>query len=134
MLRFLIVMAGVLAVGFLCILFCAWRFVRGILEERRQRQLVVLRAYNKRLHAIVERLLARADEIDQEQKYLPVPAGGNNSTRLARACSELVVLGDSLKMLDVLAESGDLRRLRADLLRCCRVAARLARELEAMRG
>lgn len=134
MTRLFLIVASVVTVGLFCLVFFAWHAVSKFLEDRRQRQLAELESYNKRLQYVVERLLARVDDIDQEQKYLGQPVSAETSKRLASTCTELVTLGDSLKLVDTMLEARDVHQSRRTLLRCCRIAAHVASELNHVRA
>lgn len=114
--------------------FFGWRAVNGYVQERRTVQLRDLAAYQRRLALAVNRLLARADEIDQEHRYGGLAQPDEYSRRLAEACEQLVSLGDSLGVIQShlkLRQVGQSRRL---LLRSCRIAVTLSRELRAIAG
>lgn len=105
-----------------------------MLKQRQAMHLNMLASYSKRLHAVVDGLLAKADAIDQEQKYLPQALDADASRRLGKSCNELVVLAESLKLIDAQIEAGDVRGGRDTLLRCCRVAHHVSGELKTIKG
>ncbi|HEY9785434.1 MAG TPA: hypothetical protein V6D17_08535 [Candidatus Obscuribacterales bacterium] len=50
--------------------FVLWRKISGYLETKREKELVAMRRYHKRLSTIVAELLSKANEIDQESQYV----------------------------------------------------------------
>lgn len=94
----------------------------------------MLGAYHRRLQVVVDRLLARANEVDQDQEFLPEHSGAEASKRLGKVCSDLVVLTDSLNLIDEQIKARDVRGSKESLLQCCRVASHSARELDAVRA
>ena len=81
-----------------------------------------LEASTKRLQLATADLLARADEIDQESRFV---AGGMRpefSQRLAKACSDLVLLEDAVKVVEARIQTRELNLARQDLLSSLSVA------------
>lgn len=130
--RVFIALVILVAVFFVCLLFGLWWIVSRWLKQRRKRQLAMLDAYSRRLRAVVDGLLARANEVDQDQLYFVQADGAESSRRLGKVCSDLVVLADSLTLIDEQLKSNDVRNCRDSLLKCCRIASYAARELDAV--
>ncbi len=79
-------------------------------------------------------LLKQADEIDQQQKYLPQQAAAESSRRLGRCCHNLVALSESLALINNQIKERDVRGSADTLVKCCRIAAHARRELGAVRN
>lgn len=132
LMAFVVLIVCLAGVGAGLALFFGWHVLNNYLQERRKRHLIELALYHRRLAAVVNGLLSRADEIDQEQRYSAVLQAPELSRRLGKACSDLVVLGDSLPAIDSQIKSGEVRMARQLLLSSCRVAVKLSRELTAI--
>jgi hypothetical protein len=98
-----------------------------------QEQLLRLSAYQQRLRFVVSGLLSRANEIDQASKYLPVEISAEWHDRLEATCTRLVTLSDSINVTDSLLKVGDLKSGEDNLVKCCRVAGRLSKELRQLK-
>ncbi len=132
MLRVLFYIGSFIIIAVICFVLFGWRRLSKLLEARRARELASLDAYNERLCRVVDGLLARADQIDQHQKYLPQQMTAESSRRLGKTCSELVTLSESLRLVEAQLKSRDLRGSKDSLLKCCRIATHAARELDAV--
>ena len=134
MLRLLLFVFCPLVVLFVTAVFILWRKISRHLKERRNRELVRLSHYHNRLRLVVNALFAQADDIDQQSKYLGWPTEAEWSRRLAKVCSNLVILGDGLTAIEAHLKSGDLGASRSHLLQSCRIATTLMRQLQEIRG
>jgi hypothetical protein len=100
--------------------------------RRTQRQLSALREYQERLRVIVNDLLARADEADQQSKYSGVPNEAW-AQDLRVACSALVKLGDQLPQIEQLLEERNVAESRQVILEACRKAHNIGQQLRRLR-
>lgn len=130
MLRIFFYIGSFAIIAVVCFALFGWRWVGKLLEARKARELATLDAYNERLCRVVDGLLARADQIDQHQKYLPQSVDLESSRRLGKTCSELVTLAESLTLVKAQLKSRDLRGSRDSLVKCCRVATHASKELD----
>lgn len=100
--------------------------------HQKRRQLVSLREYQERLRAVINELLARADEADQQSKYMGVPNQAW-SQELRTACTSLVKLGDDLPEIDRLLGEENVDESREIILESCRKAHKIAQQLQELR-
>ncbi|HEY9775646.1 MAG TPA: hypothetical protein V6C81_17920 [Planktothrix sp.] len=101
-------------------------------RDRRRRRLEQIEEYHERLRSVISELLAKADEVDQQGKYLGVPSA--EWTHILRAaCSELVKLGDDLPKIEKMLEEQDLNGARDTVLESCRKASKISRQLDSIR-
>lgn len=110
------------------------RFFGGA-KERRADLLEKMQGNYHRLQDALVELLAKADEADQETKYL---SKGSElepelSKRLSRACSELVVLGDKIKLIEAQLAREDAKGASRDILKTLGTANQLSAELKKIR-
>ena len=126
-------LVGICGLFGVIVVFVCWRRVVHYLEARRKENLNRLQAYLDRLRRVVTSLLAQADEVDQESKFAGRDLGIEWSRRLAKTCNDLVVLSESLALIDQELRSSNVRASRDSLLRSCRLASHLARELKTMK-
>jgi uncharacterized membrane protein YcjF (UPF0283 family) len=133
MVRILLFIGSFAIVAFIGIVLFGWRAITRFLAERKARQIEMLAVHHKRLHSVVDNLLAKADQIDQEQKYLPQPITLEASKRLGKTCNELVTLTDTLKLIGTQLKAKNVRKARQILLSGCRIAAHANRELDRVR-
>lgn len=117
--------------GFI-VLALIWRQLSKYLEQRRLRQLSQMHSYNRRLKLIVSELLAKANDIDQESKYISQTPDHNWSQRLLASCSDLVVLGNSLHLIEHKLGEGNVKESRESILSSCRIAVRVSTELDGL--
>lgn len=114
------------------ILFLVHRF-SAVAREQRAEQLEQMQENYGRLQSAVAEMLARADEADQETKYLRRTPEGL-SKRLSNACSDLVVLGDKVKLIESRLSRKDSGGAARDILRTLGKANQLSAELKQIRG
>jgi hypothetical protein len=100
--------------------------------RRKQRQLATLREYQDRLRVIVNDLLAKADEADQQSKYSGIPNEAW-AQDLRVACSALVKLGDQLPEIEQLLEERNVAESRQVILEACRKAHDIGQKLKHLR-
>lgn len=86
-----------------------------------------------RLQSAVTELLARADEADQESKYLRKGLHPELSRRLSKACSELVVLGDKVKLIENRLAKKDTAHAGHEIIKTLDKANRLSSEIREIR-
>ena len=103
------------------------------MRKKRQRQLECLCSYEGRLKKIVSALLASADAIDQESQYLLCVQDRQWSRKLAEACTDLVLLGDNLAVIESYARLGKVGLTRNELLKSLDAAEKLLGELREIR-
>jgi len=118
--------------GFFSRLWVLLRLCVTYFPQRKRRQLANLREYQERLRVVVNDLLTKADEVDQQSKYSGVP---NKAwvQELRVACTALVKLGDQLPEIDrLLAEEnvGDSQQI---ILESCRKAHEIGQQLRQLR-
>ncbi|MBI4534311.1 MAG: hypothetical protein HY711_10245 [Candidatus Melainabacteria bacterium] len=100
------------------------------LRQRHQEQLKRLLDYEKRLKEVVSVLLAQADAIDQESRFLRQAPDCKWSQHLEVACNDLVRLGDKLVVIESYVELGNVGLTRSELLKSVRDAIKLLSELK----
>ncbi len=114
------------------ILFLVHRF-SAVARENRAELLEQMHENYSRLQAAVSEMLARADEADQESKYLEkVPT--DLSRRLSKACSELVALGDKVRSIESRFSRKDPNGAGRDILRSLGKANQLSTEIKQIRS
>jgi hypothetical protein len=74
--------------------------------------------------------MARANELDQHRQYVVLPADDRTSHKLAAVCQDLVVLSESLPMIENLLKEGNIKHGRRDILIALNTAAHLNRHLD----
>ena len=114
----------------LFLLLAGWRFITNKLRNRRKSAIADLRAYRNRAHIVVSELMARANELDQHRHYVVLPADSQVSHKLAAVCQDLVVLSESLPMIDNLLKEGNIKHGRRDMLITLNAATQLNRHLD----
>ena len=78
-------------------------------------------------------LMARADDADQESKYLGEKLNAEVSEKLSRICSELVLLGDAVRVIESRLESNEIGHAKRDLLISLGAAKKISREIHEVR-
>lgn len=129
-LRFMLIAFLAVTMFWLVVLLYGARYI----SERfgRRRKVVIAELHNRRLrlHAVLSELMAKANELDQHRKYVVLPANDQSSHRLAAVCQDLVVLSESLPMIEQLLKEGNIKHGRRDILIAINSAAHLSRHLE----
>src|SRR5882757_9933887 len=97
------------------------------------RQLTDLHLYRNRLEKLTSEMLDQANEMDQKSKYIPGEVSASWSKNLGIACDELVQLGETLPLIDQMLERKKIKAGREGILRSCRMAAKISRELHDIR-
>lgn len=116
-----------LAVLFLFVCLKFWKSGdQKLLAER-------FEASNRRLQDAVSELMARANEIDQESKFLEGGLSADQSERLQKACSELVILGDAVDVIETRLSQRDLKSAEQDLLITLGAADKIRTEISEIR-
>jgi hypothetical protein len=128
---------GVLFMAFFMIgiVFAGWIFayVKRWMERRRQARLASLRAQHQRLTRVVNILLEKANEVDQEILYLGTTLPIPDTAKLAQACSNLVMLSESLPVIDQLLVREELDNSRDAILSSCRIAMSISNDIAVVR-
>ena len=98
----------------------------------RRRKVIVAELHNRRLrlHAVISELMAKANELDQHRQYVVLPASDQSGHRLAAVCQDLVVLNESLPMIEHLLKEGNIKHGRRDILIAINSAVHLNRHLD----
>ncbi len=109
------------------------RRVQLYLNTQRLRELTDLQLYRKRLQVVTNELLVLANEMDQQSKFMQNTVTPTWSKSLGIACDELVQLGETLPLIDQLLERKKVKAGREGILRSCRMAAKISRELHDIR-
>lgn len=116
-------LAGLIVVGL------SWRKIALYLNARRERDLLALRTYHSRLSLVVGELLARANELDQQSKYLPVETEKEWSRMYENLGQALVLMGDTLIIIKEHVEQKNVKGGRDVTLLLCREATWVSRRL-----
>lgn len=87
----------------------------------------------KRLQQALAELMSRADEIDQESKFIGESMSPSLSQRLSKVCSDLVVLGDAVKVIETRIEKLELDHAKKDLLISLGAASKISSEINEVR-
>ncbi|MDR3614669.1 MAG: hypothetical protein P4L53_14005 [Candidatus Obscuribacterales bacterium] len=114
-------------------LFALWFGARFIAKRLgRRRKVIIAELHNRRLrlHAVISELMAKANELDQHRQYVVLPANDQTSHRLAAVCQDLVVLSESLTMIENLLKEGNIKHGRRDILIAVNSAVHLNRHLD----
>jgi hypothetical protein len=111
----------------------SWRRVSLYLHAKRARQIADLERYRKRLQIVTSEMLSQANELDQKSKYVSGEVSDAWSKNLGLACDELVRLGETLPLIEQLLEHRNVKESREGILRSCRMAAKISRELHDIR-
>lgn len=107
--------------------------VRVMDKERKQRLSKLIEASNKSLAEAVSELMARANEVDQETKYLQKGSQPEVSERLGQVCKDLVVLGDAVNVINKRIEQKQLDSAKTDLLISLGAASKISSEINDIR-
>lgn len=113
----------------LIFLAVGWRKISRYLNARRERDLLALRNYHSRLSLVVGELLARANELDQQSKYLPVETEKEWSRMYENLGQALVLMGDTLKIIKGHVDEKNVKGGREVTLLLCREATWVSRRL-----
>ena len=97
------------------------------------RELTDLHLYRNRLQMLTGEMLNQANEMDQKSKYIQGDVPANWSKNLGIACDELVQLSETLPLIDQLLERKKIKAGREGILRSCRMASKISRELHDIR-
>jgi hypothetical protein len=111
-----------------------WKKLEQYLKMRRREALRRMNDYNLRLSRVVNHLLARANEVDQESKYIETKMTSRWSQAMANTCTELVLLGDAVKMIERQIESADLQSCRKSMLESVHIAGHLSLSLDGLQA
>ena len=103
------------------------------MHSKRMRQIADLEFYRKRLQIVTSEMLAQANELDQKSKYTSGQVSQVWSKNLGITCEELVRLGETLPLIEQLLERKKVKESREGILRSCRMATKISRELHDIR-
>jgi hypothetical protein len=126
MLSLILLFSVLIVFLFVCHKVSAWA------KQRRQEEMSNLRYYHKRVSVLVSEMLAKANELDQHRLYVLANPDTQFSHKLATACQDLVVLSESLPMIEHLLDGGQIRIGRRDLLATLHSANRINQHLDGM--
>ncbi len=107
----------------------SWRRIAGYLKARRERDLLAIRHYHNRLSLVISELLSRANEIDQQAKYLPAETEAEWSSIYEKLGRALVLMGDTLVIIKVHVDQKNVKGGREVTLLLCREATWVSRRL-----
>lgn len=130
MLRFMLIALLAVTMFWLFALWFGARFIAKRLGRRRKVIIAELHNRRLRLHAVISELMAKANELDQHRQYVVLPANDQTSHRLAAVCQDLVVLSESLTMIENLLKEGNIKHGRRDILIAVNSAVHLNRHLD----
>jgi len=127
----------VFLIAFLCVCGLAglvafvltWRKLALFLKARRERNLLALDHYHSRLSLVVSELLSRANEIDQQSKYLPQEMEAEWSASFVKLGNALVVMGDALVIIKERVAEKNVKSARELTLILCREATLVSKRL-----
>lgn len=106
-----------------------WHKIALFLSARRERHLLSMKQYHSRLSIVVSELMARANEIDQQSKYLPAETEKEWSAGYERIGGALVVMGDALVLIQERVEEKNVKSAREMILLLCREASLVSKRL-----
>lgn len=89
---------------------------------------------SRRLQDAISELMARANEADQESKYISGGMSDELAQRLSKACSDLVLLADAVKVIDTRIARNELDNARKDLLISLGAANKISTEINDIRS
>ncbi len=115
--------AGVIVLGL------SWHKIARYLKLRRERDLAAIRSYHSRLSLVVSELLARANELDQQSKYLPAETEAEWNRVYEKLGRALVLMGDTLIIIKQRVDEKNVRSGREVTLLLCREATWVSRSL-----
>jgi hypothetical protein len=107
----------------------SWRRISGYLKARRERDLLAIRHYHSRLSLVISELLSRANEIDQQSKYLPAETEAEWSALYEKLGRALVLMGDTLIIIKEHVAQKNVKGGREVTLLLCREATWVSRRL-----
>ncbi len=87
----------------------------------------------KRLQQAISELLSRVNELDQESKFLKGGMRPELSQRLAKACEDLVLLGDAVNLVETKISRQELDSAKEDLLISLGAANKINGEIKEIR-
>ena len=83
----------------------------------------------RHLQKAIAELMARADELDQDCRYLGQSTLPEVSQRIAKACGDLSLLQDAVKVIETRIESRNLKTAQEDLLLSLGAANKISLEI-----
>jgi len=115
--------AGVVVLGL------SWHKIAGYLKARRETDLLAIQSYHERLSLVVSELLARANELDQQSKYLPAETEAEWNRVYEKLGRALVLMGDTLVIIKERIAEKNVKGGREVTLLLCREATWVSRSL-----
>jgi hypothetical protein len=109
-----------------------WQKYSAWAKQRRREELVNLRSFHSRLSVLLSELLAKANELDQHRLYVVANPDPQFSNKIAASCQDLVILSESLPMIEHLLDAGHLTTGRRDLMAALHSATKVNQHLEGM--
>lgn len=106
-----------------------WRKIAGYLNARRERDLISMRHYHLRLSLVISELLAKANEIDQQAKYLPSETESEWNKTYDKLGRALVLMGDTLIIIKERIDEKNVKGSREVTLLLCREAVWVSKRL-----
>lgn len=88
----------------------------------------------RRLQNLLTELMSKADELDQQSKYVNGGLHPELSQKLAKACEDLVLLGDAVKVIETRISQRELDLARKDLLISLGAADKISSEIQEIRS
>lgn len=134
MLHLVVFMLCVFTTVSLVVVLLSGRIAYSYLKQRRDHELDRLNYYHGRLKSSISTLLAQANEIDQESRFLIQLHEDNWSHQLTRVLKDLIVLSDGVTALEFRLKSRNASAVRPYLEKSCSIAVKLARQLNAIRA
>jgi hypothetical protein len=101
------------------------------LHDRKRYQLDQLREYHARLKIVLSELLAKANEVDQQAKYLGESAH-RHTEELKNACDRLLALTDALPVIEKTLDEKNLTASRQMLHESTNIAHHVSTQLDAL--
>lgn len=125
------VSGSILALTMSFLALVGYRKLARASAEKQHDELQQLRNYHERLRIVLSELLAKANEVDQQTKFIGVP-DRKFSDDLKAACTRLTAIYDALPVIEKLLEARDVRSSRKMLLESTRVATHVSGVLDSM--
>jgi len=111
------------------VLGLSWHKIAGYLKARQERDLLSIRDYHGRLSLVISELLSRANELDQQSKYLPAETEAEWNRVYEKLGRSLVLMGDTLIIIKQRVDEKNVKSGREITLLLCREATRVSRSL-----
>ncbi len=116
-----------------CIVVSVFAFVLRSKMKTERNALGKMELSTKRLQTAISELMSRADELDQESKFLADGLRPDLSKRLAKACEDLVLLGDAVGLIEARISRQEFESAKDDLLISLGAANKISDEINEIR-